>query len=350
MDVETRMRIVSVTEYERLNKQAIWRRLAKRMSSNSRRERLMWLLDTAKIEYVNRKGGEVQFEEILGHLHEYEHKAATGGHKVNRFDLEDADGGGVNSAAHWARQMGAYAAYWPEKQVLKVIRDGEQASTTSFTYDGQKFFDVDHPVNPFDSSVGLYTNVFTGAAAAAVAGVSGATPGACPIDNSVTVDVAFANLTKAITFVESSYVMANGEDPKRMKVAAILAPTALGPRLQQLTNAKIIAQAATGGGAASAEIDAIIRNWGLGEPMVAPELGAGFTNGSDTSYYLITESMVTDEIGPLIYSEREPFGIVYNGEMTDAQLARANEIQWLTRGRNVVAYGHPFGIIKVKGS
>jgi phage major head subunit gpT-like protein len=344
MDVETRMRLASATEYERLNKTSVWRKLAKELPSTGRRERLLWLLDTAKIEYVNRKGGEVQFDSVLAHMHEYENKAATGGFSVNRFDLEDADGGGVNAAAHWSRQMGAYAAYWPEKQVLTAIRNGETAATTSMTYDGQLFFDVDHPVNPFDTSLGVYVNVFTGAASA------GVTPGACPIDASVTVDVAFANLTKAITFVEAAYKMANGEDPKRMKVAGILAPTALQPRLQQLLNAKVIAQAATGGGAASADIEAIVRNWSLPEPLIAPELGAGFTNGSDTAYYLITESMVTDEIGPLIYSNREPFSIIYNGELTDAQLARMNEIQWLTRGRNTVAYGHPFGIIKVKAT
>lgn len=348
MDIESRMRLVAATEYDRLSVNPVWTKLAKRMTGTGRREQLMWLLDTAKIEYVNRKGGEVAFETMLAHKHEYEHKAATNAFKINRFDLEDADAGGVNAAINWARQVAAYGAYWPEKQVLAAVRNGEAASTVNFTYDGQKFFDTDHPVNPFDTSLGVYANVYTGSATAGNAS-TGANPGALPIHEAVTVDVAFANLTKAITFVESSYKMANGEDPKRMKVTGILAPTALQPRLQQLLNARVIAQAATGGGAASADIEAIVRNWSLGEPLIVPELGAGF-GGDDTSYYLITQSLVSDEIGPLIYSEREPFKIVYNGEMTDAQLARANELQWLTRGRNVVAYGHPFGMIKVKAT
>jgi phage major head subunit gpT-like protein len=337
-DLERRMRVVSSREYERLNRNLYWSKLAKEMPSTGRAERLIWLLDSAKIEYVSRLGGEVTFDDILSNTTEFEAKAATAGLKLNRFQLEDHDGGGVQLAAHWARQMGAYAAYWPQKQVTQAIR------VNGNTYDGQAFFSSSHPLNPFDSALGNYSNDFTGAS-------SGIYPGAVPIDSSVTLDVALSNLGKAIAYV-NSLKMPNGEDPRGLRVTGIMGPSALVPRMQQITNAKFIAQAATTGGGA-ADVEAVVRNWGLGEPIEAPELGSAFTAGaagSDTTYYLIAEGITSDDVGALIYVNREPFSIVYNGEMNSDQLARVNELQWLTRGRNVVGYGHPYLLFRCKAA
>jgi phage major head subunit gpT-like protein len=326
MDVERRMRIVSARDYDRLNSRTWWRAFAKEMPSMGRAERLIWLLDSASIEYVNRLGGEVMFDDILSNTTEYEAKAATAGLKLNRFQLDDHDGGGVQLAAHWARQMGAYAAYWPQKQVAAAIR------ANANSYDGVSFFSASHPLNPFDSAAGVYANIFTGAA-------SGAYPGACPIDTSVTLDVAFANLQKAIAYIHT-LKMPNGVDPRGLKVSTLVVPPAMTARAQQLTNAKVIAQAAAGG-AGSGDVEAIVQNWGLGQPVEAPELATAF-GGLDTDYYLLCEGITSDDVGAFTYVNREAFGIVYNGEMTDASLARANELQWLTRGRNVVGLGHPY--------
>ena len=326
------MKIVSARDYDRLNARMYWQQLAKEAPSTGRAERLIWLLDSAKIEYVSRLGAEVTFEDILSNTTEYEAKAATAGLKLNRFQLDDHDGGGVQLAAHWARQMGAYAAYWPQKQVANAIR------ANGVTYDALAFFHAAHPLNPFDSALGTFPNLFTGAP-------SGSTPGACPIDSSVTLDVALVNLARAIAFI-NTIKMPNGEDPRGLRITGIMGPSALVPRMQQLTNAKYIAQAAaTGGG--TGDVEAVVRNWGIGQPIEAPELGAGFSGGSDTAYYLLAEGLTSDDVGALTYVNREPFSIVYNGEMTDSQLARANELQWLTRGRNVVGYGHPYLLYKV---
>jgi hypothetical protein len=209
-------------------------------------------------------------------------------------------------------------------------------------YDGQIYFSGSHPNNPFDTSAGVYANDFTGAA-------SGSYPGAVPIHDAVTVDVAFTNLTKAITYVQGALKMPNGEDPRMLKVARLIVPTALVPRAAQLTDAKYIAQAATGGGAAAADVQAIVSKWGLGEPIEAPELGAAF-GGSDTTYYLAVEEVLSSEAGALTYTVREPFRVLYHGEMTDAQLARMNELQWMTTGRNVVSYGHPYLLFRCRAA
>jgi phage major head subunit gpT-like protein len=339
-DLESRMRLISNTEYNRLVAKLWYSSITKHMPSTGKRERLIWLLDTAKIQYVNRLGGEVEFEDLLSNTFEFENKAATGGFELNRFQLEDHDGGGVQLATQWSRQIGVYAAYWPQKQVGTALRLGGAA--TSLGYDLLPFFSTAHPVNPFDSSAGVYANDFTGAA-------SGAYPGACPIDASVPLDTAFNNLQKVFTYIRS-LKMPNGEDPRMLRAAGLIVPPALSMRAQQLTNAKLIAQAAGGGGAASADVEAVVRNWGIGQPIEADELGAGMPSGSDTSFYVVAEQLAGDEMGAIIYSDREPFQIVFNGEMTDAQLARANKLQWLTRGRNTVQYGHPYLLFRVRAT
>lgn len=329
-DVERRMRIAASRDYDRMLAKMYWTKIAKEAPSTGRAERLIWLLDSAKIEYVSRLGGEVTFDDLISNTTEYEAKAATAGFKLNRFQLEDHDGGGVQLAAAWARQIGAYAAYWPQKQVANAIK------TNGTGYDAVAFFSGSHPLNPFDSALGTYSNNFT----------AGSGAGAVPIDptNAATADVALANLAKAITYVGANYKMPNGEDPRNIRITGLMFPTALTPRVAQLTDAKFIAQAASSGGGA-ADVAAVIQKFGIGEPIEAPELGAAF-GGSDTAYYLLAEGMTSDDVGALTYVNREPFSIVYNGEMTDAQLARMNEVQWLTRGRNVVGYGHPYLMIK----
>lgn len=338
-NVENKMRIISNQEYGRLTKDLVWTQIAREMPSTSRKEQLTWLLDTAKINYVDELGGTQRFEDMISNTTEFVSKTATGGLELQKTEFEDDDGGGINAAAEWSRQIAAQGAYWPQKQVMKAVRDGDQS--TSLAYDATVFFSASHPLNPFNTVLGTYANIFTGAA-------SGAYPGACPIDTSVTADVALANLQKVEAYVHS-IKMPNGEDPRKLRVRTIIGPPAMRGRLAQLTDAKFIAQAGTGG-AGSADVIAQISSLGLAAPLIVDELAQGFTNGSDTSYYLLAESIASDTLGGLIYVNREPFGIVYNDGMTDAQLRRANMLQWTTLGRNVVAYGHPYLIFKVKAT
>lgn len=341
MDLERRMRVIQNQEYQRLTANLWWSQVAKRIPSTGKSERMLWLLDTAGIQYVSRLGADVEFMDQVMNTTEFTAKAATAGLRLNRFQLEDHDGGGVQLAANWARTITQYGAYWPQKQVATALRNGTQAA--SLAYDGIVFFkdaSSAHPVNPLDTSLGTYANRFTGAA-------SGAYPGALPISGN-TIDVALENLQKAIAYI-AQIKMPNGEDPRGLRVSKILVPPALMARAVQLTNAKFIAQAAaTGGG--GADVTAVVASQGLGMPVQCDELAAGFTNGSDTTYYLVAESATTDELGGVLYVEREPFSVLYHGEMTDAQLARMNEFQWMTRGRNVVGYGHPYLIFRCEAT
>lgn len=325
------MRVISSTEYNRLSTPKFqWSgNVSNELPSSGKRERLIWMLDTARIDYQDHMGGSVEFDELISRTVEFEPTAATGGLKVNRFHLEDLDGGGVQQATEWSRQIGQYAAYWKQKQIAKAVRMG--AGTTVVAYDGLSFFNAAHPLNPFDSTVGTYSNVFTGV----------------DISTTVTLDVAFTNFQSVIKKI-ADIKMPNGVDPRFLRINKLIVPPALAARAQQLTNAKFVAQAAASGGG-SADVEAMISNWGIGQPIQADELGAAITDGaagSDTAYYVVCDFAGSDQLGALTYVNREAFQVIYNDQMTDAQLARANELQWMIRGRNVVGYGHPYLLFK----
>lgn len=334
-DLESNMRVITAQEYERLTSKLWWNRVCKLgPPSGAKKERVSWLLDTARIQRTN-KGGNIEFEDIVATTTEVEHLNAAAGLKIKKEQFEDVDGNGIDYASHWSRQMGAYAAYWPQKMLAQqILANGN-------TYDGRPFFDSAHPVNPFNTAAGTFQNVFTGAA-------SGIYPGAIPIDSSVTVDQAVANIAKAIAYV-ASIKMPNGEDPRFLRLADIIVPPALVARAQQITNAKFIAQLAAAGAAGSGDVEAVIRNFGLGNPIEATELSSAF-GGSDTTYYLAMEEITTNQLGAFSYIQREPFSVLYYGPQNDAQLARIREYQWLTEGRNNILNGHPYLLFQCKAT
>jgi len=329
-DLESNMRVISANEYQRLTSNLWWNLIAKRMPSSAKKERINWLLDSAKIERTTKGGGQVPFEDVVMQTTEYENENAAAGLEIKKEEFEDLDGNGVQLATHWSRQMGAYAAYWPQKVIAKAIL------ANGNTYDGLSFFNAAHPVNPFKASAGTFANDLTGAA-------NGIYPGAVPIGGTTTVDDALDNLRKVIAYI-ASIKMPNGEDPRMLRVKHIFVPPNLLSRAQQLTDAKLIAQATSGGGAASADVAAIISGFGL-----VPEFGSAF-GGSDTTYYIGVEEITTSELGAFTYVDREPFSIVMHGEMTDAQLARTREFQWTTEGRNTVGNGHPYLLFRCQGT
>ena len=328
-DLESNMKTITSQEYGRLVSNLWWRRIAKEMPFSAKRERVLWLLDTARIQPTG-KGGNIEFEDIVALTHEAENLNAAAGLEIKKEQFEDVDGNGIDYASQWSRQMGAYAAYWPQKMLAKAIL------ANPVTYDTRAFFDTAHPVNPFNTGAGTYTNVFT----------AGAGPGPLPIDASVTLDVAVGNVAKAIA-ATAALKMPNGEDPRMLKVAHLFVPPALTARAQQITNAKFITQAAAGTGAGgTGDVEAMIRNFGLGQPVELPELGAGFVGGSDTTWFLGMEDILTNELGAFNYVNREAFSILYYGPQNDAQLARIRRYQWTTEGRNVIMPGHPFLLFK----
>jgi hypothetical protein len=163
------------------------------------------------------------------------------------------------------------------------------------------------------------------------------------------------NLGKVLSKIRT-VKMPNGEDPRFLVPTAIVCPPRMTPRVQQLTNAKFIAQA-VGSAGGSGDISAIVANWGIGQPVEAPELSNAISGVSDadTTYYVAVQEMSATQLGAFAYYDREPFKITYytgqgGGTGVDAVLDRARELEWHVQGRNVLGYGHPFLFYKIAGS
>lgn len=337
LGLEDRMNLIVEREYARLGAATWWQDVATTRKSTGQREFITWMLNTAMIRDLGKSAGNLKFADLVSKYTEIENKFAGEGFMLTKAQLTDTDGGGIDLAAEWAGQIGAYMAYWPQKQVAHALMNGHTAASYT-SYDGVALFSASHLLNPADSSVGTFQNIFTG-------GASGSYPGACPIDDTVTADVALANLGKIFGYI-ASIKMPNGVDPRGLEPSTIICPPRMYPRVLQLTNAKVIAQAAaTGGG--GADVEALITGLGYGQPKMAAEL-AGFE--SDTTFFVVAKQKQASALGAIVYQEREPFQMVNHGPMTDSELSRKQSFEWHVHGRNAVAAGHPYLIFKCKGS
>lgn len=342
MDLESRMQIIAEREYTRLASNLWWQNITKVRPSTGRRDVIMWLLSTAMIRPEG-SGGNIAFDDIVSKYTEVENKWSGAALKLRRDQLEDTDGGGIELSSQWTGDIGSYMAYYPQKQVTHFIKNAHVTAASDpdngYTgYDGLAYFANNHPVNPFKTSAGTYANLLTGAA-------SGSYPGALPLDVSQTVDVALQNMTSLMSWL-ATFKMPNGEDPRFLRPKGILCSPKMYPRLVQLTNAKFIAQVA-GSGAATSDVEALIRSLGYAQPIMADEL-AGFEN--DTTYYVMCDQLASSQLGAVMYINREPYKINYYGNMDQAVLDRADELEWHCKGRNGIGAGHPYLLIKCKGS
>lgn len=336
-DLESNMKVITENTYVAGLKNQWWRKLAREMSSQSKKERIIWLLESGFLKYGVE--GTVQFEELATVMQEFENEYVTGsGLKLQKSQLEDLDGNGVDVAAAWSRTMGALAANFPQQELAAKIL----ANPTC--YDGLSFFHANasgttgHPYDPTAAAPGSnrFANHFTGAAGAN-------NPGALPIGG-VPVDTAQANINKALAYI-SSIPQPNGRNPRNLKAAKLFVPPALHYAALLATQTKTIAMAASSGGG-SADVSQVISAFDL-EVVKVPEFAAAL-GGSDSVYYIGCEDM--GELGAFIYVNREPFNISYHGPMTDAQLASKREYEWAPHGRSVVGPGHPYLFYKVSAT
>lgn len=339
-DLESNMQMRSAREYQRLSQDMWWNKVAKEFPSSAKKERLIWLLDTARIRRTNETGGDITFESLVSQNTEYENLNASAGLRMPRNELEDLEPGtgkilGVEVAAEWARQMGAYAAYWPQHEVAKAIKAGE--ASTSLAYDGLTFFNDSHPINPFKgASFGTYKNLLVGSPFS--------------FSSSSTPTEVFSALTQCAAYV-ASIRMPNGDAPRKLRMKDIFVPPALMPLTTEALDAKFLARVSTsGGGSGSGDVQGVLTRLGIGMPTQADEFSESFPDGDDDAFYFTAASIGSDEVGALAYVNREPFSIIYHGPQDSAQLARIREFQWTTEGRNVVGYGHPYLLFKVRPS
>lgn len=339
MDLESRMRRVVNDEYQRLIAKMWVGSVIKEIPSQSRRELVHWILDTARLE--NTEEGNIEFEDMVTQSTEYEVEFASKGLKVTKSKFEDLayginGGEGIMLASEWSRMITAQATYWPQEKACTALKAG----ATALGYDGVAYFAGTHPVNPFDSAAGTYRNLWSDSTS------TGGSLGV-KIDDRHDLDTAFKSFAEVRAAI-AKIPMPNGAQPRMLTPICVLAPPRMIERLHLLQGARFI------GSDGSTDVSPIQQLWGMKPPIEVPELSAAF-GGSDTDCYVLTAELTGDGLGGLIYINREAFAIrYYSGDQggstgLDAVLNRARELEWHCQGRNTLRYGHPYLIHKLVG-
>ena len=342
MSLEQRMQLIQEQEYAYMTSELWAPAVYRARPSQSRVELIQWFLSTATMTDED-EGGNVAFDDMAAINTSITNRTAGRGLELKLEQLEDIDGGGAQMAAQWVREESQLAAYWPQLKTADLMNTGASLSTATATYDGLALFHTAHYVNPVEKGslsvpsgyATTYRNLHTSA-------------NALPIDDSVSLEVALQNLGKFRSYV-STIPTSNGLYPRHLAPVAWFVPPALGPRVKVLTGADFIAAAAGSSGTSGGTLDIKgLLSWlGMGMPYVCPELSAAF-GGSDTSYYVLCAPRgARSVLGPIVYIPREPFGIIYHGPMTSAQLAVKRKFQWIQTGRYGIGPGHPFELHKV---
>ena len=345
--LEQNMRVLqeAAAESKRLLSNLWWTKVARVVPSKAGREVLNWVLNTAVLENTG-VDPTPNYRDMQIMNTAYVPQYITAALKLQRAQFEDLDGGGVDIASDWATQMGAQAVYFPQKTTAATILTGE----SGICYDGLAYFANNHPINPKDSSKGTFANLFTGAVASTPATDPNDAfyPGALNVATA-TYETIFAGLQNIFSYI-AAQKMQNGIDPRMLRPAALLCPSALYPKMNAVLSSQFIAATAAGGTASAGgamSIEGQMQKLGYGEVIHAPEF-----DSDPTSFYLAVEQMTTSQLGSIVYVDREPVGIRYytGQDGANVTLGRTDELEWIARGRAVGGFGHPYLLYKIKAS
>lgn len=340
-NLESKLRIIQENLYATLLEDMWWDRAARLLSSDSGKEIISFVLSTAQLDKTGLDPS-VTYRPMTVLNTEVIPKYISSAIELQRAQLEDLDGNGIQIASKWVEDITTAAVYDPQKRVADAIKDGY---TSLVCYDAQNLFSTVHPLNPRNIAVGTYSNVFTGNATAlpATDPNAAAYPGALDVrvgTGSVTVDTAFAKLQKAFAYI-GAIKMPNGLYPRRLKPQTIIAPSALFPYLQTILDAKFIAMASSGSGGGATSIEGTLTKLGYGDVVHAPEF-----DSEPGVFYIVCKSAAQSQLGPIVYCEREPIGVRYftgngGGDSIESYLSENDSIKYIARGRAEAAAGEP---------
>lgn len=285
------------TSYEEAVANAYFEAFVNETPGEGAKERLEWLLATAGIDKL--PGGAMTFESLLTAAHEIVHEDWGRGLIISRNQFEDSQFG---FATDWTAQMGNRVALHPQDLGVQALKDNIVG------YDGVTYFNNAHPLVPGNAGLGTYSNVRTSSA--------------------LTLD----NFVAACAQMEA--FRTPGGPNRGLKVKCLVVPPALRKTAIEITGAKFI----------GATDNVVASSYGV-EVVIAADLSAS-SGGSDTTWYVTTEMPGKKMTKPVIYSRRRDFEMTSYDGVTQAQLARMNQLEWHFRGRAGVAMGHPFLAIR----
>lgn len=275
----------------------MWPKVAERLTSGSASNTYSWL---AEIPGFREWIGPRVFHNLAARAYSVRNRDWEDGFAVPRNALED-DQYGI---------YGRYSQLLGEQSAMlwdNLVFDALQAGNATTGFDGQFFFDTDHPVNMDDAGAGTYSNSVTA-----------------------------TDLTAANLAILSTNMMAyKGESGRSLEIVpnllvvppqlAVKGAEALAPIMAQ-NNAAVANQFASG----------VVTGKAL-EIVVVPRL-----SNQPTVYYLLS----TDRLKPIILQVRREPVITSKQSLTDDNVFYNREFVFGADGRGAAGYGLPFTAIR----
>ncbi len=312
--LDSDIHVISEATWKRVAANLTWDRLMKvAPPSESLRRVFTWILATAKI-YPEGRGGNTRFDDLAMATHSIENENAGTGLRLTKNELEDNQMASIpgketlDYAREWASQVGNAAAFWPEQALYALIKAG----ITALAYDGLPFFSKVHTLNA-NGGGGTYSNIVENVDITP-------TSGATAFEN---LYIAQENFGKALSAVAAQKFI--GGIPRYLKPTAMVVPTALQFRAEQLLGTQTLTHN-----------DNVLSRRNV-ELIVNPLL-----DDEPDVYYLGVADMMSDDLAPFVYWDRQPFAMRSYSLMDEAELSRRDEFEWHMKGRNGTCYGHPY--------
>jgi phage major head subunit gpT-like protein len=267
-----------------------WQMFAMLVNSSTKTELHAWL---DEIDELREWIGPRQIANLAARAQELENKKYERTIAVKRDDVEDDR---LGLYAPRLQLLGEAAALWPDKLVVDALNNGGAA----VCYDGQYFFDTDHPLDPEDTSKGTQSNLHTTMALSS--------------DNYRTVRARAMNI-KGRSGVPMGIV------PNLLIVPPALEGTAL-----EIVKADMIA-------ATAAAKTNVMR--GTAEVMVVPRLASVPSTG-DTTWYL---ACTTKAVKPIIFQQRAAPEMTSLTDPANDHVFQREEYLYGVRARGAGGYG-----------
>jgi phage major head subunit gpT-like protein len=302
------------TDYEAALANAWWDKLATLKTVEGSTNIYQFLLSSFDLAPLD--DGQMVYSNMLTQSFSATNADRGGGLKLKRNQIEDDEFG---FAAEWAGQAGAAMALAPQYLLTPTVVNGAATvngliigGTTQNGYDGVPFFSASHPVNPFNTAMGTYANLYAGSSYALT------------ITSYAAAEAKLRGL-----------VMPNGRN-RNLKAKYLVVPSTLRKVALEITGAAFVSSTAQGGSTSN-----VFLSDGV-EVIVANELDI-----EPDAWYLVADT--GSGIGPFIYQLRKAFEMNSYTGMTLAELNRVNQFEWQIRGRDVALYGHPYSMMKFVG-
>lgn len=319
---ETNLQTLVVDAWKRRQSQMMWDKVMDVRKSATRRELLFWLIESAKISPEG-LGGNKRYDDLAAMFQEIDNVRSGAGLILTKDEIEDNMMAGANVkgmpaldyAANWAKQMGGHAAYWPQDKLFNDLIAFGKVTTgpAGACYDGLSMFNAAHPVNPLGGGP-TFANILT----------------ALPLSTAADLAHAAANLNAAVAAMRG-FKMPNGKY-RGMRARAVLFDPSNDYTVSQLLDAKFFNAT-----------DNVFTRLGI-EPICCDELAA------EPGVWYVVADIIPGEGGPFIFQDRLPYALTSYAPESQVELQRRKKFEWDFSGRNAVAFGHPFQIIRCEPS